>query len=472
MADAMTPERRAEIREHIARTRRKIACVDEWHTDLARDADDLLAEVKRLQGWLGDYEATQARNAELKAEVERLRTELAQMTVARDVFVEFMQEAEGQRDKLRAELEADRAVGHGAKYWHDTYQDAANAYDEFLGVLLDLLPGATDEGMDAYDQIPRAIEKLKAERQRSDELLVGAHNDLCEALGVRHRPLLDVIQHAATVRAERDDALAGKGGLLNDRTFVLAAIDAWQDGDTAPHDVLIAIRDQAATGEEMSDDRIAELRALLAEWKAPGFAHELLAEVERLRAELAEAQRDAHRDRLAANGAIDRIEQLTGERDQAERDVDQMRTERDEACAALDRLRASALSDSEEIGALKGRVAGQSDQIDALTLKLGRAERERDEAQGEREQYRTSLPAEVQDYWAWRKRSEMVEAERDRLAEQVKRATDVRLIRSAIADPGAFVRRKRLDEGVYETVPAWGARAVVLAVQNGGEQRG
>lgn len=42
-------------------------------------------------------------------------------------------------------------------------------------------------------------------------------------------------------------------------------------------------RDKAANGEGMSGDRLAELRALLAEWKAPGFARELLAEVERLR---------------------------------------------------------------------------------------------------------------------------------------------------------------------------------------------
>lgn len=59
------------------------------------------------------------------------------------------------------------------------------------------------------------VKRLRAERdeartaqQRSDELLAGAHNDLCEALGVRRRPLLDVIQHAATVRAERDELQA------------------------------------------------------------------------------------------------------------------------------------------------------------------------------------------------------------------------------------------------------------------------
>lgn len=64
------------------------------------------------------------------------------------------------------------------------------------------------------------------------------------------------------------------------------------------------------------------------------------------------------------------------------------------------------------------------------------------------------------------------EAERDSLAEQVKRATDLKLIRLAISDPGAFVKREQSSNGDYETVPAWGARAVVLAVKKGGEQRG
>jgi hypothetical protein len=56
------------------------------------------------------------------------------------------------------------------------------------------------------------------------------------------------------------------------------------------------------------------------------------------------------------------------------------------------------------------------------------------------------------------------EAERDRLAEQVDRAQDPDLIRRAIADPGAYVKRK-LDHGEpAETVPAWGARAVIAAL--------
>lgn len=45
----MTPERRAEIREHLARTRDLNVCLDDWHVTLAHDAEDLLAEVERLR---------------------------------------------------------------------------------------------------------------------------------------------------------------------------------------------------------------------------------------------------------------------------------------------------------------------------------------------------------------------------------------------------------------------------------------
>lgn len=121
---------------------------------------------------------------------------------------------------------------------------------------------------------------------------------------------------------------------------------------------------------EMSAERLAEIRERAERCKFvpdhPGSMFtwqdsaqdvpDLLAEVERLRAELArwdghdavtatlvqqaeterdEAHRTAHRDRLAAQGAVDRIEQLTGERDQAERDVDRLTSERDAARAEL-----------------------------------------------------------------------------------------------------------------------------------------
>lgn len=59
------------------------------------------------------------------------------------------------------------------------------------------------------------------------------------------------------------------------------------------------------------------------------------------------------------------------------------------------------------------------------------------------------------------------ETERDHLAEQVKHASDLDLIRLAISDPGAFVKRERFNDGDYETVPAWGARAVVAALREG-----
>lgn len=45
----------------------------------------------------------------------------------------------------------------------------------------------------------------------------------------------------------------------------------------------------------------------------------------------------------------------------------------------------------------------------------------------------------------------------------LERTRDPKLIRLAISDPGAFVKRERFNDGDYETVPAWGARAVLRA---------
>jgi hypothetical protein len=59
-----------------------------------------------------------------------------------------------------------------AKQWHDTYQQAAGAFDEFLGDLLELLPGAEDTGSDAYDQIPRGIKALHAELESATASVV------------------------------------------------------------------------------------------------------------------------------------------------------------------------------------------------------------------------------------------------------------------------------------------------------------
>ena len=65
----------------------------------------------------------------------------------------------------------------------------------------------------------------------------------------------------------------------------------------------------------------------------------LRAEVKRLRKELATVRREAHRDRLVANGAIDRIDQLAGERNQAEADVSRAEAERDAARVGMEKLR-------------------------------------------------------------------------------------------------------------------------------------
>ncbi|WP_433225474.1 hypothetical protein [Actinomadura formosensis] len=40
----------------------------------------------------------------------------------------------------------------------------------------------------------------------------------------------------------------------------------------------------------------------------------------------------------------------------------------------------------------------------------------------------------------------------------------VKLIRLAISDPGAFVKRRRFNDDDYETLPAWCTRAVLAAL--------
>jgi hypothetical protein len=78
----------------------------------------------------------------------------ADRTVYENTLDAYMTVVGPELERLRAE----------AKQWHDTYQQSANSVDEFLGELLELLPGAQDSGSDAYDQIPRAIKALSAER--------------------------------------------------------------------------------------------------------------------------------------------------------------------------------------------------------------------------------------------------------------------------------------------------------------------
>ncbi|TDB83420.1 hypothetical protein E1264_28495 [Actinomadura sp. KC216] len=172
------------IRDRIGRT------IDDYSTDnngtieCALDAaqpvlDEARAERKRLRQYLASANDEIRRLRGIEAEVERLRAAVktAEDGWERDVKrlraeLERHQAAApatnalAQRHRERAEqaeAERDRAR-RDAKEWHDTYQDAANATDEFLGYLLKLLPGAADEGMDAYDQIPRGVEKLTAER--------------------------------------------------------------------------------------------------------------------------------------------------------------------------------------------------------------------------------------------------------------------------------------------------------------------
>ena len=74
MTDPMTPERLAEIREHLARARDLNVCLDDFHVMLAGDARDLLAEVDRLTDALRLATRAQMRHvrAELLAEEGRM----------------------------------------------------------------------------------------------------------------------------------------------------------------------------------------------------------------------------------------------------------------------------------------------------------------------------------------------------------------------------------------------------------------
>lgn len=67
-----------------------------------------------------------------------------------------------------------------AESWHKAYQDFVSGTDEFLGDLLELLPGAEDTGMDAWDQIPRAVKALRAELDDAQATI--------EQVRQRHRP--------------------------------------------------------------------------------------------------------------------------------------------------------------------------------------------------------------------------------------------------------------------------------------------
>lgn len=124
--------------------------------------------------------------------------------------------------------ERDRARADG-KSWHDTYQESAGAVDEFFAVLLKMLPGAADEGMDAYDQIPRGIDKLKdeVERLRTEQAAVFAA--LRDALGTSPATLGQAATQAITAlqqtKAERD-AAREQAAHLKERVTELAEFEA------------------------------------------------------------------------------------------------------------------------------------------------------------------------------------------------------------------------------------------------------
>ncbi|MGI5418684.1 hypothetical protein [Actinomadura luteofluorescens] len=126
--------------------------------------------------------------------------------------------------------------------------------------------------------------------------------------------------------------------------------------------------------------------------------------------------------------------------------------------AEVERLRAELEDARAELGR---RVAP----VEMLALK-----RQRDEAQAEVKQWRATFgETALRDSLA---RLARTEAERDAAREQVKRVRDEKLLRQAIADPGAYVAR-RWDSGVPgkghpETVASWAARAIVAALDGTG----
>lgn len=135
------------------------------------------------------------------------------------------------RDQLLAEVKRLRATD-----WYETYQQHAGDFDKFLAELLDLLPGATETGSDAYDQIPRAIEALHAEvaqlREQvrivrivgEDEKNRAAYEAMdTERRGQESRRAVDNV-HLAEVTRERDAALAHVRRLMGHRDQVARAV--------------------------------------------------------------------------------------------------------------------------------------------------------------------------------------------------------------------------------------------------------
>jgi hypothetical protein len=126
-------------------------------------------------------------------------------------------------------------------------------------------------------------------------------------------------------------------------------------------------------------------------------------QVEALHAELNETRRAAHRDRLAADGAVNRIEQLAAERDQAEHDVDRLTTERDEALQArnngrIERDRLRAVRDRVRLAWESARVGRREARTwipvaERLGAHVEQLRTELDEARAERNRARTVAAA-------------------------------------------------------------------------------
>lgn len=98
--------------------------------------DEILGKVKAARELSGPDRAIASKTAllaveELAEEVQRVHGEACAVAIDRD-------------------------------HWHDTYQQAASAHDEFLTKLLQVLPGDHAEMLDAYAEVLNGIERLKS----------------------------------------------------------------------------------------------------------------------------------------------------------------------------------------------------------------------------------------------------------------------------------------------------------------------
>lgn len=188
----IVPIVRAEIAARDAEIQRLQAERDE-HTARIDSAYEAFVDMAQANGGL-------SRSAEKLTHISRIMSSLTGHETPQRVAY----------NRVWAEAERFKA---DAKNWHDTYQQHASSVDAFLGELLELLPGAEEQGSDAYDQIPRGIEVLRAQRN--------------DALNLIHRL---TSERDAVARAVRSPELSDAEKLTEIRE-VFAVVEGLRDAD-------------------------------------------------------------------------------------------------------------------------------------------------------------------------------------------------------------------------------------------------